>query len=289
MFKHKERDDEIRPSTGLMKWINKFFRFILYPFIHPKAFMIMVVLVVVLALGVPYFFYKVQFADMPVWYKQQINKYYYKSKGVFIPMKDRMVDQYNKMLREEVYKAANVNSKKQQDIEAYDIKPQGQRSNFSLADVDNETMIEADNNIPEDNPVVENNDISEPYKEEATTQTSGERKNNSGVYFKRKEGLDLVYIDEPERITGRFTMINPNEVLVNDKEIFLYGTYVFPRTNEAKEAGAYMMANFDGHQADCYIGAYTEKNIATAICFIDGVSVNHTLVDKGWAQKISLY
>ncbi len=289
MFKRRERDDEIRPSTGVMKWVNRFFRFILYPFIHPKAFIILVVLLVFLLIGVPYFAFKVDFSSMPGWYKTQLNKYYNKGQDVLMPVKDKAINQYNKMLRGEVYKAANVNSKKTDDIEAYDIKPQGQRATFDGYSEENnfqqnDEVLVADNGSVGDVPatVVE-------IAEANVSANNEPQKSRSQVYFKHKDELGLTYIDEPEEISGRFTVINANEVLVGNREVFLYGVYTTPRSQAASEAGAYMIDNFDGKQANCHIGAYTSQNKATAICFVDGMSVNHTLVDKGWAQNISLY
>ena len=39
-LRRSKSDDYIGPSTGVMKWVNKFFRFILFPFIHPLFFVI---------------------------------------------------------------------------------------------------------------------------------------------------------------------------------------------------------------------------------------------------------
>lgn len=299
MFRHRERDDEIKPSTGLMKWINKFFRFILYPFIHPKAFAVLVVLLAIIVLCVPYFVYNVQFADMPNWYKMQFNKYYNDGKEALLPIKDKAVMKYNKMLRGEAYKAANINSKNQNDIEKYDIKPQGKRDNFIAEFTNDEKVIEIKEGVVADNVDDEikadvNEEIKDGVKEVGqriadVTPSVDELKSKTQVYFKRDDRLNLTYVAEPEKVTGRFTVINSNEALIGNREVFLYGIYTDTKDNKAQEAGAYMMDNFDGKQADCYIGAYTENNIATAICFVDGVSVNHALVEKGWAQNVSLY
>lgn len=284
MFRHKERDDEIKPSTGVMKWVNKFFRFVLYPFIHPKAFGILVLLLVVLGLGVPYFIYGVKFADMPRWYKSMISEYYTKGQDKLMPVKDKAISQYNKMLRGDVYKAATVDSKKSKDIEEYNVKPQGQRVMFAQS---------AENGAAEDKPMLQEAEktitIEKNDNKENEPMVVSEPKSKPQVYFKRSDKLNLTYLDEPEKISGRYTVINANEALVGKQEVFLYGVYTQPRTDEANAAGSYLMDKFDGKQADCYIGAWTEQNVATAICFVDGVSINHALVDEGWAQNISLY
>ena len=35
--RRKKNDDRLGPSTGWVKWATKFFRFILYPFIHQES------------------------------------------------------------------------------------------------------------------------------------------------------------------------------------------------------------------------------------------------------------
>lgn len=284
MFKHKERDYEIKPSTGVMKWANKFFRFVLYPFIHPKAFGILVLLLIVLGLGIPYFVYGVKFADMPTWYKSIISEYYTKGQDKLMPVKDKAISQYNKMLRGDVYKASTVDSKKSKDIEEYSVKPQGQRVMFAQNAVEAATTTENSPAMQEAEKEVE---IEKTENKEPTA--TNESNSKPQVYFKRNDELNLTYVDEPEKISGRYTVINANEALVGKQEVFLYGVYTQPRSDEAIAAGNYLMNKFDGKQADCYIGAWTEQNVATAICFVDGVSINHALVDEGWAQNISLY
>ena len=65
-FKRRERDDYIGPSTGLMKWANKFFRFVLFPFIHPLFFIILLVVLGGSIVGIHHFA-NIGYREIPSW------------------------------------------------------------------------------------------------------------------------------------------------------------------------------------------------------------------------------
>ena len=65
-LRRRKSDDYIGPSTGIMKWVNKFCRFVLFPFIHPLFF---VILLAVLGGGIVgiHYFADVAYKDIPSW------------------------------------------------------------------------------------------------------------------------------------------------------------------------------------------------------------------------------
>ena len=74
--KRRKRDEDvIGPSTGWVKWATRFFRFVLYPFIHPLWFLIGLVILAVVIVGVPSY-HGVPFDGIPGWYGKHWNKYY---------------------------------------------------------------------------------------------------------------------------------------------------------------------------------------------------------------------
>ena len=84
-------------------------------------------------------------------------------------------------------------------------------------------------------------------------------------------------------------LFRSNEVLVDSTEIFLYGIYTPLSSILATKAAAYMVDSYDGKQVDCYIGAYTQENKATAICIHEGKNINKDLVEQKLSQNINLF
>ena len=298
MFGRTGRDDDIGPAKGIFKWLNKLARLVLFPLIHPWIFFGTLGVISAAVVLIPWLVYGIEFADMPAWYRQHMALWYQQAREHIAPLKDEAVTRYNKIMRSEVYKASQVNSKGRDDIEDYDIKPQGQRvvlgaEGNSQDELKTENV--SDNTDKEAVAVVE---MAAPQEEQTYPMREDDNKLPTAdevqdeaeqVYFKRNDGLGLLYVDNSEKVSGRLIVINANEVMIGTKEMFLYGIYTTLGTENARKAGAYLMENFDGKNADCYIGAYTANNDATAICIVDGVKINHTLVDLGWAQNVSLY
>lgn len=275
MFGRKKSDDNIGPSKGLMKWINRFFRFILYPFIHPKAFIFMVLLVIA-AILIPMFVYKIEFSALPQWYKGVFNQAY----EMIQPLKDKVIQKHD-IKDDTVKKAEEVEYKKQDDIIEYETSSQAQRIIFqedTTADNQHNDVVKRE--VFTEQPVeIVQEVVEQPKIEESTNKTK--------IFFKRNESLGLTYLDNPEEINGRFTIINANEALVDSTTIFLYGIYT-PAQN-SRRASNYMLKTYDGKQVKCYIGAYTSDNHATAICYYDDKSINHDMINQGFAQNVSLY
>ena len=75
MVRRRESDDYIGPSKGVMKWVNKFFRFVLFPFIHPLIFVILLVVLGGSIVGIHHFA-GVPYKDIPLWVVNQGKKIY---------------------------------------------------------------------------------------------------------------------------------------------------------------------------------------------------------------------
>ena len=64
------------------------------------------------------------------------------------------------------------------------------------------------------------------------------------------------------------------------------------KSNEEKynpdEAAEYLKELAEQKHIECDIVAYTYQNYATALCYIDGKSINQNLVDAGFADNIAL-
>ena len=79
-----------------------------------------------------------------------------------------------------------------------------------------------------------------------------------------------------------------------------YGDIFFTTSSETPEevgmssvwfenkANVYLKELADKKTLECEIVAYTYQNHATAICFLDGMSINQNLVDAGFATDVAL-
>ncbi len=276
MFGRKKDSDDIGPSKGLMKWINRFFRFILYPFIHPWAFLCLV-LIIVAAVLVPLLAYKIEFTNIPQWYKNLFVQAY----EATTPLKEKAVQKYNEFTNKQPPKIDDAKDKNQNDIIDYETSAPAQRPVFQS---DQPEIAAPDTTIQRESFSDKLEEIAPQTEEQPKI---AEQTAQPDVYFKRNDSLGLTYLDSPEKITGRFTIINANEALINSTSIFLYGVYTPSQNN--KNASLYMLKTYDGKQVDCYIGAYTSDKHATAICYYENKSINHDMITQGFAQNVSLY
>lgn len=108
------------------------------------------------------------------------------------------------------------------------------------------------------------------------------------TYYRKVEGLPLVYEDEPKEIEGKTIVFSANEMAVGDTYVVLYGVYTDAKKVDANQALRYLRELAEGKQVTCKIVAYTYENIATGVCFLDGRSINQNLVDAGLADNIAL-
>jgi len=128
-----------------------------------------------------------------------------------------------------------------------------------------------------------------PVDIKATVKAASISENDqTKVQFKQIKGLALSYLDTPENVVGRVTILNPNEIMINGTVMFLYGIYTSPSSAEGKEAMQYLKTNVDGKDISCWIGAYTQNKIPTVICFYNDISINQRLVDLKYAKNVGL-
>ncbi len=281
----KQQEDEIKPSKGVMKWINKFFRFILYPFIHPWVFLFLI-LFAAAAVLVPWQIYKVELADIPQWYAKIFTVGYKKTSGWIEPLKTQAVDKYNDITGNAVNKAEDAQNKEADDMIDYTVESQVERPVFQeepVSDVQPEENIEG--NAGEDNIVEQIPSFQPEIKSDSMQETA--MKNNVKLNYMREKNSGLNYLDVPQKIDGRFTVINANDILVGSNEIMLYGIETYDqKKNDARE---YLLVNVDRKNIECYIVAYNAAHKAMAICFDGEMNINQEMVDKGYSKSINLY
>lgn len=106
--------------------------------------------------------------------------------------------------------------------------------------------------------------------------------------YRKIDTLPLTYEEKPEHIEGNALILGPNDLIVGDKYIILYGIYTDADKQDYNKANVYLKELADKKTLECEIVAYTYQNHATAICFLDGMSINQNLVDAGFATDVAL-
>jgi len=268
MFGRKKREDDDLTSKGFAKWANKFFRFVLFPFIHPVKFVVLLIVIAVVAFAVP-FYYHVPFSEIPAWYHQIWNKYYQHTEtavkdNLFVPVKDKVSDLQHSVGYDVTVKAVEKQPNKN-DMVAY-ASPQSV----------NRKLFEQAQEIPVD--IKATLDFEKQEMSQAVARP----------VFKPIEGLGLSYLEQPTQQKGKVSVLNPNEVMINGTAMFLYGIYTVPSSSEGREATRYLKENIEGKEVECVIGAYTKDAMPTAICFYNGISINQRLIDLKFAKNVGL-
>ena len=268
MFRRrKKNEDRLGPSTGWVKWATKFFRFILYPFIHPLWFFVGVVVVLVALIALPS--YKgVEFVDIPEWYKHHIMTYYEKAQktienGLVMPLKDKAEQELSDIV------GRNVN------VKSVDKNPgKNEIVSYDYPRTVNRKIFEAAQDVPVD--------------VEATLKQAGGLVRNDIFKFRRNDNLGLIYMENPEDLIGVAEVVNANEIKIGAKVLFLYGIYAEPSSQEGIAAMQYLQNEIAGKTIKCRIVAYTQDATATGICVFDGININQQLVDLGYSKDVSL-
>lgn len=107
-------------------------------------------------------------------------------------------------------------------------------------------------------------------------------------YYRKDETLPLVYEDTPQEVSGKTFVFSASELSVGDAYLILYGIYTDPSKYDVEKAHQYLKELVDGKNLRCMIVAYTYNNIATGVCFLNGISINRNMVDAGFADNVAL-
>ncbi len=268
MFGRRRRDDDdiIGPATGLLKWVNRFFRFILYPFIHPVWFISGVAILAIALIGWPAY-NGIEFAEIPNWYKQRLEQHYQKAEAVIDSKVQPLVAKGTAEVQKMTGRGINVKA---------------------IRKVPSKTEL-----VAYDTPQASNRRVFEQAKEipvdvGATLENYASAETETQVQFKRNAALGLTYLDEPQKISGVATVINANELRVGGQVMFLYGIYTAPSSEQGIAAAQYLQQNIDNKVVDCLVGAYAADGTATAICFYNDINLNQKLVDLNYSKDVSL-
>lgn len=104
----------------------------------------------------------------------------------------------------------------------------------------------------------------------------------------RQDVEGLVYLDKPEIVSGKPLIYNANAIDLNGDYIFLYGIYADPAAPEGERAKIFLEREVENRYVTCKIVAYTAEEVATAICYFNGININRFMVDNDLSLNVAL-
>lgn len=108
-------------------------------------------------------------------------------------------------------------------------------------------------------------------------------------YYNITDNHSLVYLKKPVPALGQAEVVGPNSLYVDNIFMFLYGIYSDPNKYDVVAAENYLRELTANKIIRCEIVAYAEPTqTATALCFVNGVFINKSLVNSNFAQNIAL-
>lgn len=279
MARHiKREDDDIGPSRGLAKWFHKFMMLLLFPLRKPVWFAL---IAAVLFLAPT--FRGIKPAEVHLWYWNHIKNLTSRA-GSQISDKTRQV-------RPAMEKVGEI-------VET--IAPgtvTGGNAENALIPAPREPVLV--NQPPREvrRKVFEKAKDTAPVSVEKTLAAAPAQVSRPAAVKtasvqaeknKTPAKLNLRYLNVPEEISGVPQVINVNEMKVAGQAVFLYGIFAQPTSDKGISGEIYLRRLVEGKNVNCVIGAYTFQNVATAICTVDGININRSLVDRGYSKNVAL-
>lgn len=260
VIRRRKSDDYIGPSTGVMKWVNKLCRFVLFPFIHPLIFVILLAVLGGSVVGIHHFA-GVAYKDIPSWVvnfgvKTYNDVFQNEKQNIVADISEKAVNTINEIVQEEKKEPQKI-------VRAIE------RKAFSSAP-----------------------SVAKPADEVKEVKSEVNKKNifNSGELFEYYQNPELGYIysKDPRAVKGKITIIDANKIEIKNEEMLLYGVYVDPASELGVKAAAYLEKLVKEKDAECRVVAFTQYADLTAICVVEGVNINRKLFNMGFSQNIGI-
>lgn len=275
----RRREDYFGPTRGWKRFLHRIAMGLLYPFRKPLIF----VPILILLYLVPTFI-GARPTEVHLWYWDKAKKVYnisaefVKNKtqelipssegvtpqmgGTVLPEKgiDQLVNVRQRAVRRQMFEKAKSALQVVDILETEEVVP--------VAEINrNSTQVSA--------------------PETVVTDVNTDRVSSQKTIIAEKK-LPLVYVKEVKTVSGEAVVHNANEIVVDGTFIFLYGIYVDPNMPKGIEAKKYLEQSVKDKTVHCDIVAYTYQDVATGLCYVDGVNINQKLVDDGFSRNVAL-
>ncbi len=290
-FLKKREDNDLRSPSGWGAVVHKTVSFFTYPFRKPVYPVL--ILLVAAAYCVP-LYYGAQPTEVHRWYLEKI-----RSKDMDLT---KFSDRLSELINDIPVLASKPGKGTDRLVEVAPSYKETRRQMFKAASgarpqrVD--ILAEEAGDVVALTPAVPqmpvNEEVGAPVADTSVEQPSENKEllfENKPVIVKKvseEEGDVLRYVDEPEEISGEVKIYNANEMEVGGRYMFLYGIYSNPRSSRGVKAAVFLRDALKGEIVSCRILAYTADNVATGECFVNGVSINKVLVERGFSDRVAL-
>ena len=292
--KPRYNQDEITPSKGLLGFIHKMVMVLLWPLRKPYIAIPLFILMYLIPT-----FIGARPNEVHIWY-------YNKIKGFFTPVSKQIVNKSKELaqnapfeipslseLKDKVMpKSASDTSQTNPALEEYNKEQEIRRKMFDKAK-QAQSPYSIDIMSQPDQPNAPKFET-KPKATEAQAPTDVEQSPSQSepadttVAKAKQRKLDLIYLETPQEIIGEAYVVSANEIIINGNDIFLFGIYVDPNSR-AGNVGKDFLKEFIGEDpVKCIIEAYTKQGIATGMCYVRQISINHTMVNNGISQDVAL-
>ena len=292
----KTNHDELTPSKGLLGFFHKTVMFLLWPLRKPYIAIPLLILMYLIPT-----FIGARPTEVHIWYWNKI-------KGWFSPVSEQIVSKSKELAQSANFTIPNMSELKEKIIPSsepaktvqsgddYTKEQEIRRQIFEKAKNAEAPLsidIMSQQNQPQAPKFVE-----EPRQNQETAprENSGDIDQDEtseptispNIAKAKEQNLDLIYLDTPQEISGEAYVVSANEIVIGNNDIFLFGIYVDPNSREGV-VGKEFLQNFIGNDpVNCTIEAYTKQGIATGMCYVRKISINHTLVNNGISQNVAL-
>ena len=294
-FGKKKKDDDLKNPSGFGAVLHKTVMFLTYPFRKPLGLVLIVLLIVGAVYAVPVFVYKVEPKTVHLWYAEKIKVLQktdlsqvsdkFSQIMTQIPLlkegennkgTDRLAEAAptQKEIRRQMFKAAAGGAK-------------GHRVDVLAQEADDVVSVEMPKPMAvEEADMIKVTEVTQPV--EKKDSNSYEDRPVIVKKISEQDGNLLRYLPEPEKISGNAKVYNANELEVGGTYLFLYGIYSNPKTARGVKAAVFLRDALREEKVVCNILAYTADNVATGECFVEGISINKTLVERGYSDRVAL-
>ncbi|MBR6356024.1 MAG: hypothetical protein IKR92_04120 [Alphaproteobacteria bacterium] len=108
-------------------------------------------------------------------------------------------------------------------------------------------------------------------------------------YYERLEHRGLIYVQEPDILYGKAEVSSANSMSINGTFFFLYGIYTDSNRQNPLAAERYLRDITAENPVYCAVVAYAANTqTPTALCFVNGIFINRSMVNHNLADNVGL-
>lgn len=325
MSKLKEKSEYMAMRvSGFLGWLHRMVMLITFPIRKFWLIVSMLLIVLIILIAIP-MFYGIQLRDVWDWYMVKMPNHEFveaKDKALFEAKEqvDKIRRNFKEILPDKKSAEAKEEAepKKEVKLVSWNVAefrkakyvPQKQFPVIKKiedlrkekdAEISEQATVVAEVEAPAETVIVSEEVYTAP---EQNTDTATEEESRFSVekntensvkpvdierYYSKVSLPDLIYLSDPEIIEGEAVIRGPNSLSIGDKYIYLYGIHSDKKRHDVDGAVRYLQNITAGRNVYCAAVAYSLKTqYPVALCFMNRVLLNRSLVDHNLAKNIAL-